>query len=134
MEGPQTVYTREVLDHSACLARRELLLQHVTLWPHAHDGFQLLYCSECVVACVFSLPRPPIPPFLFWRPVAFYRAALVGLEITMKTRLALNSGFHLPLPTECWMKGVRHPALESDWLFFLIQIYVDVLPAHMPVY
>ena len=42
--------------------------------------------------------------------------ALTVLELTMQTRLALNSEIYLPLPPECWdLRDVQqHPA--KSWI------------------
>jgi hypothetical protein len=40
--------------------------------------------------------------FLFFFETGFLCIALAVLDLTLQTRLALNSEIHLPLPPKCW--------------------------------
>jgi hypothetical protein len=56
--------------------------------------------------------------YLFWFfETEFFRIALAVLELTLYTRLALNSEIHLPLPPEFWDQ--RHAPLCLAFSTFL---------------
>jgi hypothetical protein len=47
----------------------------------------------------------------------------VGLELTET---------HLPLPPECWVKGLHHPGLFIIYFLFLVVQAVNLLSAQLP--